>query len=132
MRLTINPQSPADVARVREVLEREFGLHWPQSPKLAGLDLLAEDYAADCRSLTLDEFREACQAARAKARYWPTPASVMEAAQTLRAEALTGAFAEDIPVSPPPSEAEIANGRKWLDRIKREILYPTCQEGRAL
>jgi len=120
MRLTINPRSVTDVARVREILEREFGLHWPQSPKLAALDLLAEDYAMDCRALTLGEFREACRAARAKARYWPTPGAVMDAAQELLAEARATASGS-VEVSPPPTDADIDNSRMWLRRIRDSL-----------
>lgn len=116
MRLTINPRSVQDVARVREILEREFALHWPQSPKLAALDLLAEDYATDCRALTLGEFREACRAARAKARYWPTPGAVMDAAQELLATARATACGT-VEVPPPPTEVDIENSRIWVQRI---------------
>jgi hypothetical protein len=120
-RLTINPRSATDVARVRDILEREFALHWPQSPKLSALDLLAEDYARDCRDLTLDEFREACAAARARAKYWPTPAAVLEASVALRAEARSTVTAADIVVTPPPTVAEIETSRMWLRRIKETL-----------
>ncbi len=117
VRLTINPRSDRDVARVREILEREFGLHWPQSPKLLALDLLAQDYAQDCRGLTLDEFQAACAAARAKAKYWPTPSAVLEASVALRAEARGTVTAADIVVTPPPTDEEIKTGREWVQRI---------------
>lgn len=120
MRLTINPRSVTDVARVREILEREFALHWPQSPKIKALDLLAEDYAADCRALTLDEFRAACRAARPRHRYWPTPAQVLEVAQELLAEARATA-ADALEIAPPPTDADIDNSRMWLRRIRDSL-----------
>lgn len=121
LRLTINPKSETDVARVRDILEREFALHWPQSPKLKALDLLAEDYASDCRSLTMEEFREACRAARPRARYWPTPAAVLEAAEALAAQA-RATTAEVVELTPPVSEEELDRSRMWLRRIRTDIL----------
>jgi DNA-binding NarL/FixJ family response regulator len=72
-------------ASAMEVLQR-LALHYPRSKQVAVLDLLADDYAADCRNMRQHEFEAAASRARSKSKYFPTSAHILEAWEEIKAE----------------------------------------------
>jgi hypothetical protein len=70
---------------VLEVLQR-LALHYPRSKQVANLDLLAPDYAYDCRAMRQGEFEAAAARARAKSKYFPTSAHILEAWDEIKQE----------------------------------------------
>jgi DNA-binding NarL/FixJ family response regulator len=71
------------------VLKR-LALHYPRSKQVAVLDLLADDYAADCKHMRQGEFEKAAARARSKSKYFPTSAQIIEAHEELRQEQRKG------------------------------------------
>lgn len=61
------------------------------------LDLLAVDYAADCRHMRQGEFEQAAARARSKSKFFPTSAHILEAWEEIRQERRQGSSAEEFP-----------------------------------
>lgn len=70
-------------AHVRAALVR-LALHYPRSRQIESIDVLAEDYAKDCRAMTCGEFDDAVDDARAHSRFWPTSADIRTAHERLQ------------------------------------------------
>lgn len=67
------------------VLKR-LALHYPRSKQVAVLDLLADDYAADCKGMRQGEFEEAASRARANSKYFPTSCQILQAWEEIKQE----------------------------------------------
>jgi len=63
-----------------------LALHYPRSKQVSVLDLLAVDYAADCRHMRQGEFEQAAARARSKSKFFPTSAHILEAWEEIRQE----------------------------------------------
>lgn len=50
------------------------------------LDLLADDYAADCKGMRQGEFEEAAARARASSKYFPTSCQILQAWEEIKLE----------------------------------------------
>lgn len=102
---------------VLEELQR-LALHYPRSKQVSVLDLLAVDYAADCRHMRQGEFTEAVGRARSKSKFFPTSAHILEAWEEIRQERRQAQAESEVPQE--SYEGPTTNrAREILDALSR-------------
>lgn len=99
---------------------KRLALHYPRAKQLLALDVLAEDYAVDCRKMTQSEFLEAVADARAKCRYWPTSADILSAHEYIKEKKRVSKLRIKYLESPTEESSEISEEvyQRNLERVR--------------
>lgn len=100
------------VEHVRKALMR-LALHYPRSRQIESIDVLAVDYAHDCKAMTVGQFDAAVAEARARSKYWPTSAEILAAHERLEEAARVTALRAVM-----PKEEVLSGSMSEEDRLR--------------